>query len=66
MTKHRSHSATFMRQVVQEFVAGDTLNGLLKLHDISRQLIRIWSASFETGPHPTSGIVPAIPDVIGR
>ncbi len=37
MTKHRSHSAVFKRQVVEEFVAGETLHALSKRHDISRQ-----------------------------
>jgi transposase len=49
MTKHRSHSAAFKRQVAQEFVAGETLHGLSKRHDISRQLIRIWVGRFEAG-----------------
>ena len=49
MTKHRSHSAAFKRQVAQEFVAGETLHGLSKRHDISRQLIRIWVGKFEAG-----------------
>jgi hypothetical protein len=42
MTKHRSHSAAFKRQVAEEFIAGETLHALSKRHDISRQLIRIW------------------------
>ena len=49
MTKHRSHSAAFKRQVAQEFVAGETLHGLSKRQDISRQLIRIWVGKFEAG-----------------
>jgi transposase len=49
MTKHRSHSAAFKRQVALEFVAGETLHGLSKRHDISRQLIRIWVGKYETG-----------------
>ena len=49
MTKHRSHSAAFKRQVAQEFVAGETLDGLSKRHDISRQLIRIWVGKYEAG-----------------
>ena len=28
MTKHRSHSAAFKRQVAEEFIAGETLHGL--------------------------------------
>jgi len=42
MTKHRSHSVAFKRQVAQKFIAGETLHGLWKRHDVSRQLIRIW------------------------
>ena len=49
MTKHRSHSAAFKRQVAQEFIAGETLHALSKRHDISRQLIRIWVGKFEAG-----------------
>ena len=49
MTKHRSHSAAFKRQVAQEFIAGETLHGLSKRHDISRQLIRIWVGKYEAG-----------------
>jgi len=49
MTKHRSHSVAFKRQVAQEFIAGETLHGLSKQHDISRQLIRIWVSKYEAG-----------------
>jgi transposase-like protein len=49
MTKHRSHSAAFKRQVAAEFVAGETLHALSKRHDVSRQLIRIWVGKFEAG-----------------
>ena len=49
MAKHRSHSVAFKRQVAQEFVAGETLHGLSKRHDISRQLIRIWVGKYEAG-----------------
>jgi hypothetical protein len=35
--------------VALEFVAGETLHGLSKRHDISRQLIRIWVGKYETG-----------------
>jgi hypothetical protein len=30
MTKHRSHSAAFKRQVAEEFIAGETLHALSK------------------------------------
>ncbi len=49
VTKHRSHSAAFKRQVAEEFIAGETLHGLSQRHDISRQLIRIWVGKFEAG-----------------
>ena len=49
MAKHRSHSVAFKRQVAQEFIAGETLHGLAKRHDVSRNLIRIWIQRFEAG-----------------
>src|ERR1700755_1490096 len=49
MTKHRSRSVAFKRQVAAEFIAGETLHALSKRHDISRQLIRIWVGRFEAG-----------------
>ena len=30
MARHRSHSIEFKRQVVQEYLAGETLHGLAK------------------------------------
>ena len=47
--QHRSHSMEFKRQVVLEYLGGDTLHGLAKRHDISRQLIRIWLEKYEAG-----------------
>jgi transposase-like protein len=49
MPKHRSHSIEFKRQVAQEYLGGETLHGLAKRHDISRNLIRIWVAKYEAG-----------------
>ena len=49
MAKHRSHSIEFKRQVAQEFIAGETLHGLAKRHDLSRNLIRIWVGKYEAG-----------------
>ena len=49
MARHRSHSASFKRQVAEEFLAGETLHGLSQRHDISRQLIRVWVGKFEAG-----------------
>ncbi len=49
MARHRSHSVAFKRQVAEEFLAGETLHGLAKRHDLSRNLIRIWVAKYEAG-----------------
>ncbi|MBV9199453.1 MAG: transposase [Alphaproteobacteria bacterium] len=51
MPRHRSHSIEFKRQVAQKFVAGETLHGLAKRHDISRNLVRLWVARFEAGAY---------------
>ena len=49
MAKHRSYSIEFKRQVVQDYLTGETLHGLGKRHDISRNLIRIWIAKHDAG-----------------
>jgi len=49
MAKHRTYSVTFKRQVVHEFLAGETLHGLARQHDVSRNLIRIWVQKYEAG-----------------
>lgn len=49
MAKHRTYSIEFKRQVAQEFLSGETLHGLSRRHDISRNLIRIWVAKLEAG-----------------
>ena len=49
MAKHRSYSVEFKCQVAQEFLAGETLHGLAKRHDVSRNLIRIWVQKHEQG-----------------
>jgi len=49
MAKHRSHSIKFKRQVVQEYLGGETLHGLSTRHDLSRTLIRIWVQKYEAG-----------------
>ena len=46
MRTHRSHSVEFKRQVAREFLGGETLHGLAKRHDISRNLIREASRVF--------------------
>ena len=49
MARHRTHSTEFKRQVVQEFLGGETLHGLARRHSISRNLIRIWIEKYEAG-----------------
>ncbi|MCX5496187.1 hypothetical protein OSH11_15855 [Kaistia dalseonensis] len=41
MARHRTHSIEFKRQVAQDYLAGETLHGLARRHDLSRNLIRI-------------------------
>jgi len=49
MARYRSHSVEFKRQVAQDFLGGETLHGLAKRHDISRNLIRVWVERYEAG-----------------
>jgi transposase len=39
----------FKRQVVQEFLGGESPHALAKRHSISRNLIKIWVAKYEAG-----------------
>jgi transposase len=45
MARYRTHSIEFKRQVAQEYLSGETLHGLAKRHDITRNLIRVWAYS---------------------
>jgi transposase len=49
MARHRTHSTEFKRQLVQEYLSGETLHGLAKRYDISRNLIRIWLQKHDAG-----------------
>jgi transposase len=49
MARHRTYSIEFKRQVVHEFLGGETLHGLAKRHDVCRNLIRLWVAKHEAG-----------------
>ena len=49
MAKHRTHSIEFKRQVAQEFLAGESLHGLAKRHDLFRNLIRVWVQKYQAG-----------------
>jgi transposase len=42
-------SIEFKRHVAQEFLAGETLHGLAKRHDICCNLIRVWVQKYEAG-----------------
>ena len=47
---HRlSLKIVYKRQVVEEYLGGETLHSLAKRHDISRNLIRIWVEKYEAG-----------------
>src|SRR5215831_11720484 len=46
---HYPHSIEFKRQVVQEFLGGESLHALARRHGIGRNLIKIWVAKFEAG-----------------
>ena len=48
MAKHRTHSIEFKRQVVQEFLGGESPHALAKRHGISRNLIK------SRAPHTTT------------
>ncbi len=48
MAKQRNYSTEFKRQVVLEYLAGETLFGLAKRHDVSRNVIRLWIARYES------------------
>ena len=49
MANHRTYSVEFKRQIVQDFMAGETLHTLARRHDISRNLVRLWVRKFEAG-----------------
>ena len=47
--RHRRHSIDLKRQVAQSYLAGESLKGLARDHDISRNLIREWVRKYEAG-----------------
>jgi transposase len=49
MARHRTHRIEFKRQFVQEYLSGETLRGLAKRYNISRNLIRIWLQKHDAG-----------------
>ena len=50
MAKHRTHSIEFKRQVVQEFLGGESLHALARRHGIGRNLTKI--CLLYTSPSP--------------
>ena len=51
LTEIAVRSIEFKRQVAQEFLAGESLHGLSRRHDVSRNLIRVWVAKLEAGTY---------------
>ena len=49
MTKNRSYSIAFKRQVAEEYLAGAAPSVLGKRHDLCRNLVRIWVRKYEAG-----------------
>ena len=47
MTKNRSYSIAFKRQVAEEYLAGAAASVLGKRHDLCRNLVRIWVRKYE-------------------
>lgn len=42
MAKQKPHSTELKHRVVQEYLAGETLHGLARRHNLPRNLVRIW------------------------
>ena len=42
MARQEPHSTDLKRKVVQEYLAGETLHGLARRHNLPRNLVRIW------------------------
>ncbi|MDE2659616.1 MAG: transposase [Acidobacteriota bacterium] len=42
MAAHKTHSVALKRQVVREYLEGETLHGLARRHNLPRNLIRLW------------------------
>ena len=42
MAKQKPHSTELKREVVQGYLAGETLHGLARRHNLPRNLVRIW------------------------
>ena len=51
MTKNRSYSIAFKRQVAEEYLAGAAPSVLGERHDVCRNLVRIWMRKYEAGEY---------------
>src|SRR5688500_8127966 len=51
MTKNRSYSIAFKRQVAEEYLAGAAPSALGRRHDLCRNLVRIWVRKYEAGEY---------------
>ena len=51
MTKNRSYSIAFKRQVAEEYLAGAAPSVLGRRHDLCRNLVRIWVRKYEAGEY---------------
>jgi transposase len=60
MARHRIHSLAFKKQVVQEYAAGATLNGLAREHDLSRRYCHGNSALDAHWPDPPRDYAAAV------
>jgi transposase-like protein len=49
MRKHRRYSIEFKRQVVADYLAGESASALARRHDLSRHLVRVWVEKAEAG-----------------
>jgi transposase-like protein len=55
MARHRSFSSEFKRQISREFLEGRAgMHELARRYSLSRNLIRLWSASTKPASSPTS------------
>jgi|SRR5882672_7236993 len=66
MAKHRTHSIEFKRQVVQEFLGGESPHALAKRHGISRNLIKIWVAKYDAGGLDSDAVADVLADYEAR
>ena len=49
MARNRTYSIEFTRHMAQEFLGGKTLYGMVRRHNLARNLIPVWVAKYEAG-----------------